>query len=431
VTAEIAVANRAAVALAADSAAALDLPSGVKVFNTMTKLFTLSRRHPVGVMVYGSAEVAGIPWETAIKAYRESAGDEWLTELPAYGEALLGFFETSPLITSEMRETMFSRAATGLAGDMQRAIEQRDASQQGARELRRAIRDVVQAVVDDVESAALVGDLDRAAEQRWRRQHRPIAAAVAQRVLGHLPLTKTNLALVERALLACGTRDIDHAALTGVVVAGFGHGDVFPRVMGYTLHGFAGPHLLRSGVEHGPVTTDVPGIIVPIAQRDMVDAFLTGVHPTVETLIDAELARIRQALPGQIRRALALTQLPGRLDVRVVQRALEEQLATGLTHLRQAVDSTRDERLIRPILDSVGALPKDELAAMAESLVNLTSFRRRVASDEAETVGGDIDVLVISRGDGPIWIKRKHYFEADLNPDYFARAGNQRPIAAR
>ncbi len=64
-------------------------------------------------------------------------------------------------------------------------------------------------------------------------------------------------------------------------------------------------------------------------------------------------------------------------------------------------------------------LPKDELAAMAESLVNLTSFKRRISMDE-ETVGGPIDVAVISKGDGFIWIKRKHYFDPKLNPGFLA-----------
>lgn len=58
-------------------------------------------------------------------------------------------------------------------------------------------------------------------------------------------------------------------------------------------------------------------------------------------------------------------------------------------------------------------------AAMAESLVNLTSFKRKMSMD-AETVAGPIDVAVISKGDGFIWIKRKHYFERELNPQFFA-----------
>ena len=66
----------------------------------------------------------------------------------------------------------------------------------------------------------------------------------------------------------------------------------------------------------------------------------------------------------------------------------------------------------------VHGLPKDELAAMAESLINLTSFKRRVSMEE-ETVAGPIDVAVISKGDGFIWIKRKHYFQPELNQQFF------------
>lgn len=51
---------------------------------------------------------------------------------------------------------------------------------------------------------------------------------------------------------------------------------------------------------------------------------------------------------------------------------------------------------------------------MAETLVNLTSFRQKV-SMSVETVGGPVDVAVISKGDGFVWIKQKRYFELDVN----------------
>jgi hypothetical protein len=38
----------------------------------------------------------------------------------------------------------------------------------------------------------------------------------------------------------------------------------------------------------------------------------------------------------------------------------------------------------------------------------------------AETVGPPIDVAVISKGDGFIWIKRKSYFEREFNQRFFA-----------
>jgi hypothetical protein len=39
---------------------------------------------------------------------------------------------------------------------------------------------------------------------------------------------------------------------------------------------------------------------------------------------------------------------------------------------------------------------------------------------DPETVGGPIDVAVISKGDGFVWIKRKHYFVPELNHHFFA-----------
>jgi len=67
-TAEIAILNKNGVALASDSAVTIQKPGTQKIYNTANKLFMLSKYHPVGVMVYGMAELMGIPWETVIKS---------------------------------------------------------------------------------------------------------------------------------------------------------------------------------------------------------------------------------------------------------------------------------------------------------------------------------------------------------------------------
>ncbi len=80
----------------------------------------------------------------------------------------------------------------------------------------------------------------------------------------------------------------------------------------------------------------------------------------------------------------------------------------------------RREGYWKPVVSITGSLPKDEIAAMAEALVNLTKFRRRVTTDR-ETVGGPIDVAVITKSDGFVWVKRKHYFSPEYNPRVIAR----------
>jgi hypothetical protein len=97
---------------------------------------------------------------------------------------------------------------------------------------------------------------------------------------------------------------------------------------------------------------------------------------------------------------------------------MKPELAGIINGLHDAWARRRNEQA-QPVVGIVATLPKDELASMAESLVNLTKFRRRV-TPERETVGGPIDVAVITKGDGFVWIRRKHYFEPSLNPRVLA-----------
>ncbi len=73
-TAEIAVLNRNGIALAADSAVTVSGGSGIKTFDTVNKVFTLSKLHPVAIMVFGNAEFMRFPWETIVKMYRQQKG---------------------------------------------------------------------------------------------------------------------------------------------------------------------------------------------------------------------------------------------------------------------------------------------------------------------------------------------------------------------
>lgn len=88
-TAEVAILNKKAVALAADSAAT----SESKIFNSHNKLFTLSKHHPVGIMIYQNSAFMGYPWETIIKCFREFIGDTYCTSLERYLGKFLVFLE--------------------------------------------------------------------------------------------------------------------------------------------------------------------------------------------------------------------------------------------------------------------------------------------------------------------------------------------------
>lgn len=156
-------------------------------------------------------------------------------------------------------------------------------------------------------------------------------------------------------------------------------------------------------------------IIIPFAQKEMVATFIEGIDPNYNDLINGYLEEIFDKYPKALVESINLNEQ----DKEELLNTLNQQSKNTLERFFQDLQKYREKEYVDPILSAVAVLPKDELAEMAESLVNLTSFKRRV-SMEAETVGGPIDVAIISKGDGFVWIKRKHYFNAELNHQFFA-----------
>ena len=104
-TCEIAVMNREAIALAADSA---ETVLGGKIFPSAEKLFSLSRSQPVGIMIYGDADISGVPWETVVKRYRDKLGKQTYDTLSEYGKGFIEYLERNEdgLIPDEAQESI-------------------------------------------------------------------------------------------------------------------------------------------------------------------------------------------------------------------------------------------------------------------------------------------------------------------------------------
>lgn len=90
----------------------------------------------------------------------------------------------------------------------------------------------------------------------------------------------------------------------------------------------------------------------------------------------------------------------------------------AIKSLMEKLDHQRLEKHLSSINQAIANMPKDELGHAAARLVSLNWFQKRM-SLSTETVGGPVDVAVISKGDGFIWIERKHYFRPELNQHFF------------
>lgn len=426
-TAQIAIMNKNAVALATDSAVTTQNLRGVKIHNSANKLFTLSKYHPVGVMVHANADFMGYPWETLIKVYRQQLGNTSFATVAGYVQDFFRYLETQEGLFSASRQTdwfrenaiQYLRALnTEFTGKVRSYFEEHG-NQLTDDDTKQLLADFISGIEQYLGSQKVVGcyacDLIR---ERFVDEASPIVLEVIADIFQELPMDD----FLDRVLALTLRRFTTDSSVgyTGIVFAGFGDAEFLPVVESFWVDGIFGGILRHQRYEYlsGNMNESPLLRILPFAQSDSVYRFLQGVDPSYkkesDLYVDGLIAQIRTHVHSSI--ADKYDSNEARTEA---FSALDGVIGAGRAQLLTRLESLKQTRFVDPVMDVVGSLPKEDLAAIAESLVNLTSFQRKILR-EAETVGGPIDVAVISKGDGFIWIKRKHYFERDLNPAFFA-----------
>lgn len=417
-TAEVAVLNNSAIALAADSAVTIGRQ---KIYNSAVKLFSLSKKAPVAAMIYGNAVLSGIPWEVIVKEYRRQLGGRTFDRVKDYSDDLLLFISRHPEFFSDDGDKIWLMERigayySGLAEELkEKAEDVRAASVNKSITKQQIVSLAKQIIAQKIAILQKNQDLNPSAPalKRLRVLMKGATDTVAKHFFGDIhaslvPGLRTLGVLVVRKALFPGSS-------SGLVVAGFGDREIFPAIVTLEIDG-AIKDFVRWRLDKNRTHTigaENHAIIVPYAQEDMVQTFMEGINPSFNQFLRTYLKETFTNLPQELHKVFAKN-TKNKSSLNELKRVCSEVEQKFV----QTAQAHRMAEHVDPILRMVAVLPKDELAAMAESLVNLTAFKRRVTGT-LETVGGPIDVCVISKGDGLVWVKRKHYFPKDLNYQFF------------
>ena len=416
-TSEVVVMNRAGVALAADSAVTVEMGDSQRVRHSALKVFRLSKYRPVGVMIYNNASLLGVPMETIIKLFRRHLGKQAYGTLQEYGDALVQYLDGNDLlfprdvqdryflyaveteylrIREDVRTEFVERGVYGdsdgqadAANDViARRLEfwrsQRDADyfEVRARDVVGRISGGVNDVVNSVFLGWPVGD-------EGVTMLREIANHIVEK--DHFPLD----------------------VFSGLVIAGFGEGEHFPVVQHIEIGGVYGGRLKVRPPTVDAVTEARPSDVMAFAYKDMVERFLVGISGSFVGYLKDATTFIREV---PLRALEAVPELDGEEKERAAE-AVRRMAADSAAEFKRTVRRGFEQRW-QKIVAAVEALTISELAQVASTLVDLSSFEEQMSLD-SETVGGPVDVAVISKGDGFIWIDRKHYFRKELNDHFF------------
>ncbi|MGV3730976.1 MAG: hypothetical protein ACO1NN_09495 [Sphingopyxis sp.] len=408
-TAEIAVMNKSGIALAADSKVSIGGSPPSKGYDTVNKLFALSHSHPVGIMVFGNAELMGVPWETLIKFYRQNIGDKSFEKVEDWSSNFIDFINKFDLFDErsilDNTRTIVRNQISFLIKELNYLHNSLDCEPKEQREI---FFEMLNSTEDQIKQDLIPGS-----------RNSKSTLEIIDHEIENEPTGDKEIDEKIKSILKLTTRAKTQSNLSsGIVISGFGDKEIFPSLVEFSTDGIINNTFRISSASPTSISYSTTSCIRSFAQHDMVQRFMMGADGNFLETITRTFQELIEGVShhnlieyGKKSSQTQKNQDELTLQSHEVTEAFSEKLLSYI----------RDE-YTRPVTRMVSLLPKEELGHLAESLVALTSLKRRV-SIEMETVGGPIDVALISKGDGFVWLKRKHYFPPELNHQFFRNYG--------
>jgi len=415
-TSEICMMNRLAVVLAADSASTVrrwnDGHQEERYFKGANKIFQLSNAHPVGLMIFDSAEVLNVPWEIIIKSFRNELESKSFNTVKEYAEELFNYLsgEQSHLFPEDVQNKSVKSSAMGiLISWVANAIDNVKVEERGGA--------VDTTFSDNASKVDTIPVPDFVGEELHEKVVGDIKADVfdgLKKFLDQMEIEAPESAdCAAAAAISLVLKDPDrYLGTTGLVFAGYGDHQTFPSMVSYTSFGTVGGRHIYRQDENKDIDHEDPAWLSGFAQKSMTDTFTTGLSQDVYVSVMDALSQSLKKFAEEV-----ASQSGGDL--------------TAIRDIDQLVENAKDQvtddvfdRAWRdhaiPMRNVLRHLPLEEMAELAETLINLQSLKEKVTKP-SETVGGPIDVAIITKHEGLVWIKRKHYFNLELNPRFMHR----------
>ena len=416
-TAIVGVLNKHAVAIAADSAITTTGLSRRKVFNRGNKIFTLSKFHPVGVMIYNNAALEGVPWDVIIKLYRRSLGDKSFPKLEDYKKDFIRFIYKKNFFIDKSIQLSYLSASvqfiiTNLIGNEAGRLcggIRDDNHDDFLSQMKRLMRQYSDLYSSTKQCESLSGyKIDDFVKYSSKVFDDLINS------LNQISPDKEFREYAETLIFNMIKSEHDNLPFTGIVFVGYGEDDIYPKLDPVNISLVIDNKLryyddINNSVE---ISDKNSSAIQPFAQTDVMDTVLLGIDPKLEKLFIENFKKTITKYGNMIAEGV------DRIDPQMAAKIRDLDISGVVNEFRILNRELKRKQYIIPLVRAISSLEKEDLIDVAESLISLTSLKRRMTFEE-ESVGGPVDVAVISKGGGFIWVKRKHYFDPNLNDHFF------------
>jgi hypothetical protein len=399
-TAQVALLNKVGIALASDSSLTISRFSETRrTFPTADKITPLPEPHRIAVMHSGSTELLEVPYGLLLGEWSRSLPSEPLPRVADYAAAFVSWLGDQKGLFDEQAqcdylEWMLRDYFLAVRADLLQRLESDSISPPEWKSPHAAA--LTRSVLEQrLKSLHKLDRYEEVALDTWRAfldQHHDLVVAAIDWVFDDTPRFEECEALLEDLAAEVLVRREPFSRDATLVFAGFGAEEFFPATRDLVVSGMLAdrPRAYESGSTVISATNS--SSIVPYAQDEAINTFLRGYNRSF-------LNTAHEVLDG------VMTALDPSADAATAAES-EQRRQKAHQELEESFDDLSWQRFIEPLVGTVAGLPGAELARIAESLVGLQALRQ-LTQAEAETVGGPVDVMLITRAQGIMWVNHK------------------------
>lgn len=395
-TSQIVLMNGFGVALASDSA--MTVGGRTRTYETADKIIPLPEPHRVAVMIAGNSRIGNLPYSLLLGEWTRQLGNKALRSTKSYYEHFIDWLESNAQLlavdTEESEVLRFTEGRLRRISEAYFGIRKENADF------------LLTALLDDwTNEVREFSRLEGLTEPDALNLFTKYASKIDERVDYFLKEIEDVDAYRQQILTyfaACYSSDwMKNSTL---VFAGYGEKEILASFVQIDISGLAQgrvTHFLSNSWSLTADTYPLWGICLP-AQRDAIDQYLRG-HDTemIQELINFALLSVSN-LGDKIKNFLDLDEESNER----LKNLLNEHHTQLDNDMSETLDRYTEDNYLASLRQTMSSLSPADLVDVARSLIELQALRQ-TTTGQLNTVGGPIDVALISPLTGFEWIRHK------------------------
>lgn len=394
-TSQIVLMNGFGVAIASDSAVTLGEST---VYDTAEKVVPLPLPHRIAIMHSGRVRIGNLPYSVLVAEWVRQLGNKPLRSSEAYAKAFQDWLSNNPqwfTTDVERRDTLsfIESRAEALAGRY-KALRENDENFQFGDLISRWTQEArEQPRLEGMSTSSALNSFEKYSEQIGKIFEEFIAPIIGD--------DGDRGPFLTYCAEFFSSTWMTNSTLT---FAGYGEHEIYASYSLINFHGWVDGKLTwirGDSYALSPDTNPLFGICLP-AQQDAINHYLVGYDSQLIEEIVEHSDEERIELLNSIRE-----KLDGEEDILPkLDEAVHSALAEFETRIPRVVEDFSERFYLKHLRRAIAALPAASLVEVSRSLIELEALRKTTTA-QTGTVGGPIDVAMITPTDGFIWVRHK------------------------